>query len=174
MDLSLYWRKKPLCKFSWSYDDRYYIDFMVRTDPRITDTQTHPQTTARGSVENYSTRGLKPSGTKIHFSWFQLEWDHQTNLQTDTASYRDTRLFLKIGFNRKCFALCTMPPDNLVSCLCIFNNKYLGMIRAVPLFLTRPSRNNQRTDLPASLPKKQLTYQTANQLIYRLFETPKH
>ena len=33
---------------------------MVRTDSRITDTQTTP----RVSVENYSTRGLKPSGTK--------------------------------------------------------------------------------------------------------------
>ena len=69
MDLSSGLPKIPVCKISLSYDDRYYIDFMVRTDSRITDRQTHrqthPQTTARGSVENYSTRGLKPSGTKM-------------------------------------------------------------------------------------------------------------
>ena len=37
---------------------------MVHTDSRIADTQTHPQTTPRVSVETYSTRGLRPSGTK--------------------------------------------------------------------------------------------------------------
>ena len=60
MDLSSRGPKNPLCKFSWSYDDRYYIDFMVRTDPRITEGQTdrqtarhtHPQTTGWVSVEN--------------------------------------------------------------------------------------------------------------------------
>ena len=58
MDLSSGLPKIPVCKISLSYDDRYYIDFMVRTDPRITDTQTdrhtHPQTTAQLSVETYS------------------------------------------------------------------------------------------------------------------------
>ena len=61
MDLCSRGHKNPLCKLSWSYDDCYYIDFMVRTDPRITDTQTnrhtHPQTTSRVSVETYRTRG---------------------------------------------------------------------------------------------------------------------
>ena len=38
MDLSSGLPKVPVCKISLSYDDRYYIDFMVRTDPRITDT----------------------------------------------------------------------------------------------------------------------------------------
>ena len=44
MDLSSGLPKIPVCKISLSYDDRYYIDFMVRTDPRITDTQTDRQT----------------------------------------------------------------------------------------------------------------------------------
>ena len=61
MNLSSRGPKNPVCKFSWSYDDRYYIDFMVRTDPRITDTQTDrhtdPQTTSRVSGETYRTRG---------------------------------------------------------------------------------------------------------------------
>ena len=52
MDLSSRGPKNPVCKFSRSYDDRYYIDFMVRTDPRITDRHTHPQTTGWVSVEN--------------------------------------------------------------------------------------------------------------------------
>ena len=64
MDLSSGLPKMPVCKISLSYDDHYYIDFMVRTDPRITegqkdrhtDTQTHPQTTGRISVETYSPR----------------------------------------------------------------------------------------------------------------------
>ena len=60
MDLSSGLPKIPVCKISLSYDDRYYIDFMVRTDPRITDrhtdTHTHPQTTGRVSVETYSPR----------------------------------------------------------------------------------------------------------------------
>ena len=63
MDLSSGLPKIPVCKISLSYDDRYYIDFMVRTDSRITDNVTHPHTTARVSVETLSTRG-KPSGTK--------------------------------------------------------------------------------------------------------------
>ena len=63
MDLSSGLPKVPVCKISLSYDDRYYIDFMVRTDPRITDRHTHPHSTARVSVETLSTRG-KPSGTK--------------------------------------------------------------------------------------------------------------
>ena len=73
MDLSSRGSKNPVSKFSRSYDDRYYIDFMVRTDPRITDTQTdthtHPQTTSRVSVETYRTRGetigFKNSGVVI-------------------------------------------------------------------------------------------------------------
>ena len=44
-------------------------NFMVRTDSRITDRETHPQTTPRVSVETYSTRGLKPSGTKSTSSY---------------------------------------------------------------------------------------------------------
>ena len=41
MDLSSGLPKVPVCKISLSYDERYYIDFMVRTDPRITDRHTH-------------------------------------------------------------------------------------------------------------------------------------
>ena len=37
MDLNSGLPKIPVCKISLSYDDRYYIDFMVRTDPRITE-----------------------------------------------------------------------------------------------------------------------------------------
>ena len=44
MDLSSGLPKIPVCKISLSYDDRYYIDFMVRTDPRITEGQTHSLT----------------------------------------------------------------------------------------------------------------------------------
>ena len=44
MVLSSGWPKIPVCKISLSYDDRYYIDFMVRTDPRITDRHTDTQT----------------------------------------------------------------------------------------------------------------------------------
>ena len=62
MDLNSGLPKIPVCKISLSYDDRYYIDFMVRTDPRITDRHTHRRT-ALVSVETLSTRG-KPSGTK--------------------------------------------------------------------------------------------------------------
>ena len=47
MDLSSGLPKIPVCKISLSYDDRYYIDFMVRTDPRITDRQTHTPTDYR-------------------------------------------------------------------------------------------------------------------------------
>ena len=61
MDLSSGLPKVPVCKISLSYDDRYYIDFMVRTDPRITEghrhRHTHPPITARVSVETYSPRG---------------------------------------------------------------------------------------------------------------------
>ena len=68
MDLCSREHKNPLCKFSWSYDDRYYIDFMVCTDSRITEgqthTHTHPHSTALGSVETYSPR-VETSGTKI-------------------------------------------------------------------------------------------------------------
>ena len=53
MDLSSGWSRNPVCKFSWRYHHHYYIDFMVRTDPRITDTHTHPHTTPRVSVETY-------------------------------------------------------------------------------------------------------------------------
>ena len=48
MDSSSGLPKIPVCKISLSYDDRYYIDFMVRTDSRITegrtDTHTHTPT----------------------------------------------------------------------------------------------------------------------------------
>ena len=44
MDLSSGLPKIPVCKISLSYDDRYYIDFMVRTDPRITDRHRHTPT----------------------------------------------------------------------------------------------------------------------------------
>ena len=44
LDLSSGLPKIPVCKISLSYDDRYYIDFMVRTDPRITEGQTHTHT----------------------------------------------------------------------------------------------------------------------------------
>ena len=43
MDLSSGLPKIPVCKISLSYDDRYYIDFMVRTDSRITEGQTDRQ-----------------------------------------------------------------------------------------------------------------------------------
>ena len=77
MDLSSYWRKKPLCEFSWSYDDCYYIDFMVRTASRITDVQTdrqtHPQTTARVSVETCSTRWNHRIQKALQ-NWFDFPW----------------------------------------------------------------------------------------------------
>ena len=65
MDLSSGLPKIPVCKISFSYDERYYIDFMVRTDPRITDTHTHPRTTPRVSVETYRPRG-ETIGFKNH------------------------------------------------------------------------------------------------------------
>ena len=75
MDLSSGLPKIPVCKISLSYDDRYYIDFMVRTDSRITEGQTdrhtHPQTTGRVSVETYSPRvenvGYKKSDNRLSY-----------------------------------------------------------------------------------------------------------
>ena len=80
MDLSSRGPKNPVCKFSRSYDDRYYIDFMVRTDPRITEghrhrqrhTHTHPHITARVSVETYSPRGNRRV-QKYHNSTAKLQ-----------------------------------------------------------------------------------------------------
>ena len=64
MDLSLNWRKKPLCKFSWSYDDRYHIEFSwsVQTHA-VTASRTHIQTTSGISVETYRGWG-EPSASK--------------------------------------------------------------------------------------------------------------
>ena len=98
MNLSSGGSKNPVCKFSWSYDDRYYIDFMVRTDPRITDTQTdtqtHPQTTSRVSVETYRPRGetigfkkcstvffrKTPLSLKTPPPFFFLPWQHRKKM----------------------------------------------------------------------------------------------
>ena len=79
---------------------------MVRTDTHrysVAHVRTHPQTTARVSRENYSTRGLKPSGTKKTHSRFLLDtslgWKNRKQVQTDPDGvWKDTSFELNPSF----------------------------------------------------------------------------
>ena len=71
MDLKNIGAKNPLCKFSWSYDNCYHIEFHgpYSLTPLQTYPPTHPQTTPRVSVETY-----RPRGETIGFKKLKLQY----------------------------------------------------------------------------------------------------
>ena len=91
---------------------------MVRTDPRITDRQTHPHSTARVSVETY-----RPRGETIGFKKKDIFSHEYTSSRVSAylAVNRD-RQFLFIEFYFSCFGTFSLHLEFRLSTAKFLNN----------------------------------------------------